>query len=128
MPKKVLHVVETAYRATLEEQDDPVIWLCHVMRGAGAELDVLLQGNAVCYGVRAQQVEPLAFGDRRQQHAPDLAGDLTRLLGKGVVCHYVEEDATLRGIASGELVDGLTPVSRAKLATLFARYDQVHRW
>ena len=128
MPKKVLHVVETAYRATLEEQDDPVIWLCHVMRGTGAPLDVLLQGNAVCYGVRAQQVEPLAFGARRQQHAPDLAGDLASLIAKGAACHYIEEDATLRGIASNELVDGLAPVSRAKLPLLFARYDQVHRW
>lgn len=128
MPKKVLHAVETAYRATLEEQDDPVIWLCHVMRGAGAELDLLLEGNAVCYGVRAQRVAPLELGTRRQQQAPDLGGDLAALLAKSVACFYLEEDAIERGIAGHELIDGLVPISRAKLPLLFARYDQVHRW
>ena len=38
MSKRQLHIVDGAYRATLEEQDDPVVWLCHAMRGAGAEL------------------------------------------------------------------------------------------
>jgi hypothetical protein len=128
MSKKLLHIIETAYRATLEEQDDPVIWLCHVMHGSGAELDLLLEGNAVSYGVRAQQVVPLGFGERRQGQAPDLAGDLAALLGKGVSCFYLEEDAMERGIAADELLEGLVPVSRAKRAQLFAGYDQVHRW
>jgi hypothetical protein len=126
--KKQLHVVEVAYRATLEEQDDPVVWLCHAMRGAGAELDLVLAGNAVAYGVRGQHVAPLAIGSRRQQRAPDLTGDLERLMARQVTCHYVEEDAADRGIAPESLLEGLVPVSRAKLATLFARYDQVHRW
>jgi len=128
MSKRVLHIVDGAYRATLEEQDDPVVWLCHAMRGAGGELDLLLHGNAVVYGVGAQEVEPLVFGERRQRHAPDLAGDLARLLGQGVRCFYVEEDAVERGVGRKELLDGLSPVSRAKLAELFSGYDQVHRW
>lgn len=128
MSKKLLHVVENAYRATLEEQDDPVVWLCHALRGAGAELDLLLEGNAVAYGVRGQQVAPLQFGERKQKNAPDLAGDLTALVGKRVACFYLEEDAAERGIEPRELVEGLIPVSREKLALLFSRYDQVHRW
>jgi hypothetical protein len=124
MSKRQLHVVESAYRATLEEQDDTIVWLCHALRGAGAELDLLLQGNAVAYGLGAQRVEPLRFGSRRQQHAPDLAGDLA----KRSTCFYVEEDASERGIDAGELLEGLVPISRAKLATLFSSYDQVHRW
>ncbi len=128
MTKTQLHIVDCAYRATLEEQDDTIVWLCHALRGAGAELDLLLHGNAVLYGVRAQQVEPLCFGRRRQQHAPDLTGDLARLLARQSHCYYVEEDTAERGIDPGELLDGLVPVSRGKLASLFARYDQVHRW
>jgi hypothetical protein len=128
MSKKQLHVVDVAYRATLEEQDDPIVWLCHAMRGAGAELDLLLSGNAVAYGVRGQGVAPLEFGGRRQKQAPDLTGDLTRLLARQVACYYVEEDAADRGVDAGRLLDGLVSVSRAKLATLFAGYEQVHRW
>jgi hypothetical protein len=128
MSKRQLHIVDGAYRATLEEQDDPVVWLCHAMRGAGAALDVLLHGNAVVYGVREQAVEPLELGGRRQKRAPDLAGDLARLQAKQVSCFYVEEDAAERGLDPGDLADGLVPVSRHKLAALFAGYDQVHRW
>jgi hypothetical protein len=128
MSKKQLHVVDVAYRATLEEQDDPVVWLCHAMRGAGSQLDLLLSGNAVVYGVRGQDARPLEIGSRRQKNAPDLGGDLTRLLAKQVACYYVEEDAAERGIDAASLLEGLVSVSRAKLPTLFAGYDQVHRW
>lgn len=128
MGKRVLQVVDTAYRATLEEQDDPVVWLSHAMRVAGAELGLLLEGNAVLYGVREQHIEPLALGTRRQRQAPDLAGDLLRLQATGVPCFYVAEDAAERGLEPGDLVEGLVPVAREKRGELFARYDQVHRW
>lgn len=128
MAKRMLQIVDGAYRATLEEQDDPVVWLCHAMQRAGARLDLLLNGNAVVYAVRAQRVEPLVFGKRRQRNAPDLAEDLAHLLEEDVTCFYVEEDAAERGLDARELLEGLVPVSRVELAELFSRYDQVHRW
>ncbi len=125
---KALNIVETAYRATLEEQDDTIVWLTHAMKGAGADLSVLLRGNAVNYAVQGQEVAPLSFGARTQANAPDIAGQVAGLIGKGVNVYIVQEDLADRGLSAGELIDGLTPVSRSDLPGLLDNYDQVWHW
>ena len=125
---KALNIVETAYRATLEEQDDTIVWLTHAMKGAGADLSVLLRGNAVNYAVQGQEVAPLSFGARTQANAPDIAGQVAGLIGKGVDVYIVQEDLADRGLSAGELIDGLKEVSRGDLATLFDGYDHIWHW
>ncbi len=125
---KVLNIVETAYRATLEEQDDPVVWIAHAMKGAGGNLDVLLRGNAVNYVVKDQAVSGLAFGRRRQRMAPYLADDVAGLIAKGVAVFVVEEDVADRGIDSARMIAGLQPLSRNDLPNLLDAYDQVWHW
>jgi sulfur relay (sulfurtransferase) DsrF/TusC family protein len=125
---RVLNIIETAYRATLEEQDDTIVWLTHAMRGAGADLTVLLCGNAVNYGVRAQDASGLAFGAVRQTQPPRLAEDVSKLIEKGVDVYVAEEDVTERGLTRGDLIDGLQPISRSRLAELVDGFDQVWRW
>jgi intracellular sulfur oxidation DsrE/DsrF family protein len=125
---KVLNIVEAAYRGTLEEQDDTIVWFCHAMKGANADIDVLLRGNAVNYTVKAQDASGLSFGGARQTQPPQLANDLVKLKGKGVKIFVVEDALRERGIEPSELIDGLDLVPRAKLAKLFADYDQVWQW
>ena len=125
---KVLNIVEAAYRGTLEEQDDTIVWFCHAMKGANADIDVLLRGNAVNYTVKAQDASGLSFGEVRQTQPPQLANDLVKLKGKGVKIFVVEDALRERGIEPSELIDGLDLVPRAKLAKLFADYDQVWHW
>ncbi|MFQ5534125.1 MAG: DsrE family protein [Sphingomonadales bacterium] len=125
---KALQVIESAYRGTLEEQDDTVVWITHAMKGAGADLDVLLTGNAVNYAVAAQEVPNLSFGMHRQKHAPDIAGSVAGLLDKGVAVYFVSEDAVDRGLAGKDLIEGLTPVTRAGAAALYRDYDQIWNW
>ncbi len=125
---KVLNIVETAYRATLEEQDDPVVWILHAMKGAGADHSVLLSGNAVNYAVMAQGVPPLTFGDKAQKHAPRLADQVAGLVAKGVPVMAVRESLSERGIEQEELMDGITLVQQAALPKMMGGFDQVWHW
>jgi len=125
---KALNIIETAYRATIEEQDDTVVWLTHAMKGAGADLSVLLRGNAVNYAVKTQDASGLSFGDTKQTQPPRLAEDITRLIGKGVEVYIVEEDVAERGLERTDLIDGLKPVPRAGMPKLFAGFDRVWHW
>ena len=129
MSKTASHIVETAYRATLEEQDDPVVWLCHACAAPAPSSTCCSTGNAVAYGVRAQEVAPLAV---RQPAPAERARSRRR--PRAVSSPSGSPASTWRrtppsaAIDAGELLEGLVPVSRAKLALLFAGYDQVHRW
>ncbi len=125
---KILQIICCAYRATTEEQDDTVVWLSHAMKGAGAELDVLLSGDAVNYTVAAQSAEGLAFGDWVQTQPPRLARDVSALIGEGVEVFAVTEDVLDRGLDEAHRIDGFRQVSRSDLPALFDRYDQVWRW
>ncbi len=128
MPKKILHIVESAYRATIEEQDDTVIWFTHAMKGGGADVSVLLRGNAVNYAVEGQDASGLGFGARKQTQPPTIDTDLAKLAAKGVEVFYVEEDAAERGIQPTDLVGGPKSISRKELAPLLARHDLVFHW
>lgn len=125
---KVLQVIDTPYRCTIEEQDDPVVWITHVLKGAGGELGLLLRGNAVNYAVKGQDASGLSFGDRKQTQPPRIDHDVQKLAGKGVGVYVVQEDVQERGIESGELVDGVEAIPRKAVAGLFGQYDHIWHW
>ena len=125
---KALNIVESAYRGTLEEQDDTIVWLTGAMLGAGADLAVLLRGNAVNYGVAAQDASGLSFGALAQTQPPRPASDLTQLIDRGVAVHIVQDDLEARGIEAGELIPGLKPIARSEIAALLPDFDQVWHW
>ncbi len=125
---RTLSVIRTAYRATLEEQDDTIVWLVHAMTGNGAELDVLLQGNAVNYVVQGQDASGLDIGGRRQKNAPQLAEDVAHLIARGVTVYVLEEDLVERGLDRADTIAGFVPVARADLPQLFDGYERIWRW
>jgi intracellular sulfur oxidation DsrE/DsrF family protein len=125
---KVLNIVSVAYRATLEEQDDTIVWLTHALKGAGADIDVLLRANAVNYPVRGQDASGLSFGGKEQTQPPQLANDVANLVGKGVRVLVCAEDLAERGLRPNELIDGVEMVGRGEIPALLGGYDHVWHW
>ena len=107
MAKKTLNIIESAYRAVMEEQDDTILWLLAAMQGAGAEHTVVLRGNAVNYAVAGQGAPGLTIGGWKQTQAPRMDNDVIDLIERRKIPVFViEEDLAARGIERGELVPG----------------------
>ncbi len=124
----VLSVVSTGYRATIEEQDDTILWFTAMCSSAGVDVSVLLEGNAVNYLVTGHDVGGLRFGELEVEHPPVLDRDVADLVAKGVKIHYIREDLDALGVAEDRLLDGVTPVKRAELPVLFSNHGQIWRW
>jgi sulfur transfer complex TusBCD TusB component (DsrH family) len=125
---KILQMVSCAYRATIEEQDDTILWLSQAMNAAGGELDVLLTGDAVNYALKGQDASGLQFGDWRQSQPPCIDKDLERMIGKGIGVAAIADDLAERGLSDAKMVNGVRRVVRTELARLIAGYDRVWCW
>jgi hypothetical protein len=129
MAKKTLNIVESAYRAVIEEQDDTILWLLAAMRGAGAEHTVVLRGNAVNYAVAGQGAPGLTIGGWTQTQAPRMDNDVIDLIKKHKIPVFViEEDLAARGIERGELIPGVELLSSKMLPRHMAEYELVSHW
>jgi sulfur relay (sulfurtransferase) DsrF/TusC family protein len=129
MAKKTLNIIESAYRAVMEEQDDTILWLLAAMRGAGAEHTVVLRGNAVNYAVAGQGAPGLAIGGWKQTQAPRIDNDVIDLIKKHQIPVFViEEDLAARGIERAELIPGVELLSSKMLPRHMAEYELVSHW
>jgi sulfur relay (sulfurtransferase) DsrF/TusC family protein len=129
MAKKSLNIVESAYRAVMEEQDDTILWLLAAMQGSGGAHTVVLRGNAVNYAIAGQGAPGLTIGEWKQTQAPRMDRDVADLIeNRKIPVYIVEEDLAERGIAKDELVSGVKLVSRAALPRLFTEYEIVSHW
>lgn len=124
---RILNIVETAYRATLEEQDDTVLWLSRALKNAGADLSVVLRGNAVNYAVR-QSCPPLTIGGTAIKHPAQPNDDLAKLQAKGAKVYVIREDLAERGIGETRCVADAELLPRAELVDLMESHDQVWHW
>lgn len=125
--KTILSVVESAFRATIDEQDDAAVWFTSALRNGGADISVLLRANAVNYAVRGQSTADFAIGDRKLGYPPDISTDLERLIQKGATVYLVKEDCDERGISSG-FIPGVTTISRKDMPALLEKFDLIWHW
>ena len=126
--QKILSVVDTAYRATLEEQDDTSLWFNHACRNAGANITLLLTGNAVNYAVAGQKPRSLNFGSSGIPHPSKFHEDLLSFKQAGGDVLFMEDDAVERGIDASQLVKGIEPLKRSQLASFLDGFDLVWHW
>jgi sulfur relay (sulfurtransferase) DsrF/TusC family protein len=129
MAKKTLNIIESAYRAVMEEQDDTILWLLAAMQGAGAEHTVVLRGNAVNYAVAGQGAPGLSIGGWKQSQAPRMHDDVIDLIEKrNIPVFVIEEDLVERGIERDELIPGVELLSLKMLPKRMAEYEIVSHW
>jgi hypothetical protein len=129
MAKKTLNIIESAYRAVMEEQDDTIMWVLAAMQGAGATHTVVLRGNAVNYAVAGQGAPGLTIGEWKQTQVPRMDRDLIDLIEKRKMPVFViEEDLAARGIERAALVPEVKLLSARALPQLMAEYQIVSHW
>jgi sulfur relay (sulfurtransferase) DsrF/TusC family protein len=127
--KTTLNIVESAYRAVMEEQDDTVLWLLAAMQAAGARHTVVLRGNAVNYAVAGQGAPGLTVGQWKQTQAPRMDRDVVDLVeNRKIPVYVIEEDLAERGIARGDLVPGVTLIAQRALPKLVTEHEVVCHW
>jgi sulfur relay (sulfurtransferase) DsrF/TusC family protein len=124
---KYISIIDSAYRATIEEQDDTALWFNHAMKNGGAEVSILLRGDAVNYAVLNQDASGLRFGDRPVK-GPDIARDVKAIVEKRIPLYVVADDLAERGIASSQLVPGVESIQRSAIVRLLENHDRVLTW
>src|SRR5712664_2441491 len=103
---RYLSIIDSAYRATIEEQDDTAIWFTHAQKNGGADVSILLRGDAVNYAVQNQDAKGLRFGARAVK-GPDMVRDVKAVVEKKIPVYLVAEDLADRGIPASQTIAGI---------------------
>lgn len=130
---RVLQILDQAFRTTVEEQDETILWLIQCMLKQASDstenkIDLLLAGHAVYYPYQKNRQPALKIGDWQQTQPADITRDISNLLQSGVSIFVVYEDLWERGLDLLKLPEGITVINRKDLPQIYQRVDQVWQW
>jgi sulfur transfer complex TusBCD TusB component (DsrH family) len=129
----VLQVLDQAFRTTVEEQDETILWLIQSMlkqaaSEAASGMSLLLTNHAVYYAYQSQPQPALKIGDWQQSQPADISRDIRKLQEAGVAIYAVYEDLWERGLELLPRPEGIHFINRSALPRLYMEADQVWHW
>jgi len=125
---KILQVVHSAFRTLVEEQDDTIIWLCENLRSAGADISILLSGQASYYAVQSKRQPGIKIGEWEQTQPADITRDIANLVNFKVPIYVIREDLSNRGLLHKSILPGIHLLNRDDVPGLYEFYDQIWQW
>src|SRR5207253_144716 len=92
--------------AFARDQSVKLVWFTHAMKNGGADVSILLRGDAVNYAVSGQDAKGLRFGARTVK-GPDMVRDIQAVIAKKIPLYAVADDLAERGIPASRLIPGV---------------------
>jgi hypothetical protein len=125
----LLCICDQGYRASVEEQDDTVIWLTHMLqKEENFQTALLLRGSAVNYANKAQKSVGVTFGSWVQQNPADFPRDIARYRAEGGRVQAVRADHNARGLSDADLIEGIQVIDKRQIAGLVSEFENVSFW
>ncbi|AIA31685.1 MAG: hypothetical protein C75L2_00600009 [Leptospirillum sp. Group II 'C75'] len=128
MANRVLVVFEKPIFLSFEPVDPHVFATALGVADTSLEISVLLKDSGVHYAVSGQQPSVRILGQEIQEADTSPAQLLAFMQEHGARIHIVEEHLVARGVAPGDLIDGIERIAEGDLARLVEENDSVIVW
>lgn len=127
MAKKILSVLSHTEYGNLEDSDIG-LFASAFAPVAGSQVTILLSDDAVNYGVRGQEGTGIEIAGGKVQPGFLIETDIRAVQQANIPVYAFAEDLEERGIAAGELVEGITRISRKEFGRFIDQFDTVWNW
>jgi sulfur relay (sulfurtransferase) DsrF/TusC family protein len=127
MAKKILSVLSHTEYGNLEDSDIG-LFASAFAPVAGGDMTILLAEDAVNYAVRGQDGTGITIAGGTVQPGFLIETDIRSVQAARIPVYAVREDLEERGIAAGELIDGVAILGRGEFGKLVDQFETVWNW